>query len=123
MVSATLLHHPQCSKSRQALALLEAEPQLALHLRLYQQQPLSAEELSTLLAQLIDPPSALVRTGDAAFQALGRSAEDLSHQEIISLLSEHPQLMQRPVLIIENQAKIGRPPEDLLSLLPTATQG
>ncbi|WP_416886265.1 ArsC/Spx/MgsR family protein [Marinospirillum sp.] len=123
MVSATLLHHPQCSKSRQALALLEKEPQVQLTIRLYQKAPLTANELNRLLDQLIDPSTALVRTGDATFQALGRPSEELSRQEIISLLSEHPQLMQRPVLIIENQAKIGRPPETLLSLLPTATQG
>lgn len=112
MAEVTLYHNPRCSKSRAALALLQGrgiEPVI----RRYLDTPLEAEELDRLLAALRLPPSAVVRTGEAAYKTLA----DRSEESLKVALLRSPILLERPIVISGERAVIGRPPERILELL------
>lgn len=112
----TLYHNPRCSKSRQALALLQekgAEPEL----RLYLEQPLTAAELKSLLSKLGVKPRELLRKGEAAYKELHLNDETLKDAALIKAMVENPKLIERPIGVKGASAIIGRPPENLLALL------
>lgn len=111
----TLLHNPRCSKSRIALQMLE-ESGLSFTVREYLQDPLSREELAELQGLLGLAPLDWTRTGEAEWSASGLSV-GASPEEVLDAIAKWPKLMQRPVLISEGAAKIGRPPEQLRELL------
>jgi arsenate reductase (glutaredoxin) len=113
----TLYHNPRCSKSRGARALLD-EAGVSYDVVEYLSAPPDRSTLDHLVAILVDPPSALVRTGDAAFRELEieRSALD-DPDVVVGLLVDHPALMERPVLVVGDRAVIGRPPERVHELL------
>jgi len=110
-----LYHNPRCSKSRQALAILEERGE-EFQTRKYMDDPLTEQELRTLLQQLNMTASELIRKGEAAFkeQALANASED---ELVVAMLSE-PKLIERPVLVVGQRAVVGRPPERILDLLP-----
>jgi arsenate reductase len=115
-VSALTIHHnPRCSKSRATLALL-SERGVALHIVEYLAQPLSREELVALGRKLGLPPSAWVRRGEAAFADAGLSATS-TEDEILDAMVKHPILIERPIVVRGERARIGRPPERVLELL------
>jgi arsenate reductase len=116
MTQITLYHNPRCSKSRQALALLQ-ERDIEPAIRLYLEQPLSVEELQHLLTLLGTPVRALLRDGEALYQELGLD-RSLSDTELLRQLAAHPILLQRPIAVCEGRAVIGRPPELIVELLP-----
>lgn len=117
MAEVRILHNPRCSKSRQALALLEergVEPTVVRYL----DEPLGRDELADLLGRLDAEPAALVRTGEALFKELGVDRATLGDADVVAdLLAEHPRLMERPVVIAGGRAVIGRPPEQVLELI------
>lgn len=116
MTAPVLLHNPRCSKSREALALLQAngiEPQILRYL----ETPLDAAALKTLLKQLGLPARALLRTGEEAYKTLGLANPDLDTDALIAAMATHPQLVERPVFVHRGHAIIGRPPERVLALL------
>jgi len=115
MTTLTLYHNPRCSKSRQALALLD-EAGVDYQTRLYLKEPLDATEIKTLIAQLDVPASALVRTKEADYAASGLSA-DSAADAIANALAAYPKLMERPLLSDGKSARIGRPPEHILELI------
>ena len=110
-----LLHNPNCSKSRSAKALLN-ERGVEYVERHYLDQPLSVEELRELRAKLDTPPSAWVRRKEKAY-ATARLRADSSEDQLLEAIAEHPVLMERPILIHGETARIGRPPESILELL------
>jgi arsenate reductase len=113
----TLFHNPRCSKSRGARALLD-DAGVGYRVVEYLKSPPTRAELEHLVAILMGPPAALVRTGDAAFRELGVGASALSEPAaVVDLLVAHPGLMERPVLVVGDRAVIGRPPERVLDLL------
>lgn len=115
-MTVTILHNPRCSKSRQTLALLQehgVEPQV----REYLQQPLSAEELELLIQQLGVEAKQLVRSKEDEFKQTGLSLDSASAQELITAMVATPKLMERPVVITDKGARIGRPPEQVLEIL------
>jgi arsenate reductase (glutaredoxin) len=112
---AVLYVHPDCSKSRGAVALLQAHG-VEFERRDYLAQPLDADELRALIAALGVPARALVRIDDTSSQAL-LPAADLEDGAVVELLRRHPALMQRPVLRVGERAVIARPPERVLELL------
>lgn len=115
-----LFHNPRCSKSRQALALLE-ERGAPVEVVRYLDEPPTRHELEVLLDQLDDEPAALVRTGDAAFRDAGLKADDLtSRDRVLDVLETHPALLQRPVVVHGGRAVIARPPERAIDLLDGA---
>ena len=110
-----LLHNPRCSKSRATLALLE-ERGVDFQVRAYLEDGLSRQELQSVAERLGRKPSQLVRTKEAAFAEAGCSATS-TDEEILDAMAAHPILLERPILIRGSRAAIGRPPEDVLSLL------
>ena len=111
-----LYHNPGCSKSRQALQLLREqgiEPEIVEYLK----QPPSALELTHLLSRLGIPARELMRTQESAYQEAGLARADATEDELIAAITEHPILLQRPILEYGDRAVIGRPPERLLELL------
>lgn len=112
----TLYHNPRCSKSRQALQLLQEqgiEPQL----RKYLDEPLNLDELKQLLSQLDMTPRQLMRTGEEIYRELDLTNTELDDAQLLDALLLHPRLIERPILSNGKQALVGRPPEQLLQLL------
>ncbi|MGB0224192.1 MULTISPECIES: arsenate reductase (glutaredoxin) [unclassified Marinobacterium] len=114
-MSITILHNPRCSKSRQTLALVE-EQGAELTVREYLKEPLSADELRQLIAALGVTPIDLVRTKEDEFKLAGLTKES-SADALIDAMVEYPKLMERPVVINGDKARIGRPPEQVLEIL------
>ena len=115
MKNITIWHNPRCSKSRQALALLEAagvNPEVVKYL----ENPPAKTELEAALKKLQISPAELVRRGEAVFKTLMLS-EKSSDQEWISAMVNNPILIERPVIMNDDRAVIGRPPENVRDLL------
>ncbi len=115
-MSITLLHNPRCSKSRQALQLLQ-EKRIEPQLRLYLETPPDQDELRTLLGQLGIAPRDLLRTGEQAYKDNNLKDTSLSDDELIEAMVKHPKLIERPIAIKGDTAIIGRPPENVLELV------
>ncbi|MEH6649361.1 MAG: arsenate reductase (glutaredoxin) [Motiliproteus sp.] len=116
MSNITLYHNPRCSKSRQALQLLQekgVEPQL----RLYLETPPSRDELVTLLEQLAIEPRLLMRKGEQEFKDNNLKDTVLSNDVLIDAMVTYPKLIERPIAIKGDKAVIGRPPENVLDLI------
>jgi arsenate reductase (glutaredoxin) len=113
----TIFYNAKCSKSRQALALIEeqGEPFTVIE---YLKTPPDRSTLEAILARLPGPPIELVRTDDPSFRELGLDEESLTTVAgVIDVLVSHPELMQRPVVLRGDTAVIARPPELVASVL------
>jgi arsenate reductase len=110
-----LLHNPRCSKSRATLALLE-ERGVSFETRLYLEDPLDTQELGELGQRLGRPILEWTRKKEGAFGAAGLS-KDSGDAEVREAMQAAPILMERPIVIRGDRAAIGRPPEDVLTLL------
>ena len=111
----TIWANPRCSKSRGAEALL-AERGIEVERVLYLDTPPRREELERVLRLLgTDDPRALVRTGEPAYRELGLAGAD--REALLDALAEHPELIERPVVVRGDRAVVARPPERLLELL------
>jgi arsenate reductase len=111
-----LYHNPRCSKSREALRLLEAKG-VAPRLRLYLETPPDMAELKRLLTKLALGPRDLMRRKEARYKELGLDDPSLSDAALIRAMAENPVLIERPILIRGNRAVIGRPPEKVLEIV------
>lgn len=117
MLDYILWHNPKCSKSRAALALLHergVEPAVVDYLR----HPPHADEIARVAAAL-GSARALLRDAEPEYAELGLGASELDDAALVAAMAAHPKLIQRPVLILGDQAEIGRPTERLLRLLPS----
>jgi arsenate reductase len=112
----TLYHNPRCSKSRQALQLLQ-ERGVDIHLVPYLEQPPTALQLTTLLGQLGIDARALLRSGEAEYKALNLADAALGEDALVAAMAAHPRLIERPIAVRDGRAVIGRPPERVLELL------
>jgi len=110
-----LLHNPRCSKSRQARELLEARG-VAFAERRYLEEPLDRAELEDLAARLCRPIGEWVRRKESAFADAGLDG-DSDESALLDAVAAHPILMERPILVRGERARVGRPPEDVLALL------
>ncbi len=111
-----IYHNPRCSKSRQTLALLEEQgvkPEVIEYLK----TPPSVAALSDIIGQLGISARQLLRKGEAEYKDLNLADESLSEQQLIQAMCDHPKLMERPIVIYNGKAKIGRPPEAVLEIL------
>jgi arsenate reductase (glutaredoxin) len=110
-------HNPRCSKSRQALALLE-ESGVTPDVRRYLDDPPDAEELRRVLGLLGLAPWELVRMGEPDAKELGlRDWDRADHDRWIDAMVTHPKLIERPVVIAGDRAVVGRPPEAVRGLV------
>ncbi len=110
-----IYHNPRCSKSRATLELLEShglQPEIIEYLRV----PPAPAALRSLVSKLGVAAASLVRTSDAAFAETGVDLRTATDEDIFCLLAEQPKLLQRPIVEVENAARIGRPPERVLEL-------
>jgi len=118
MAKVTIFHNPNCSSSRAATEIAE-EAGIAVDIRRYQlkaERP-TVEELRTLLDALEDEPTALVRR-DATFERLGLTDADVqTAEQVAEVLAAHPELIQRPVLVADGAAVIGRPKDRIAPFL------
>lgn len=112
-----LYHNPRCSKSRQTLQLLQdrgVEPEIVLYL----ESPPSAAQLDDICKALGKPPEQLIRFKEARAKELGITASDTrSRAQWLKLMVENPILIERPIAWLKGKAALGRPPEDVLTLL------
>ena len=114
MSKTQIWHNPRCSKSRQTLALLEAEG-IKAEVILYKDNAPSAADIRAVLAALNMGPRGLIRQKDAAFVAL-ELATDAADEALIAAMVEHPEIIERPVVRHAEMAALGRPPESVLKL-------
>ena len=108
-------HNPRCSKSRQALALLE-QHNIAATVVLYLKTPPSRARLEQVLHLLDQPVLAMVRHKEPLFKTLGLS-QSSTDAALFEALANHPSLIERPIVLTETAAVIGRPPDAILTLL------
>jgi len=117
MTAMTLYHNPRCSKSRSALQLLE-DRGLSPTIVRYLDTPLNTAQLQTLLDKLGISPRQLLRTGEDEYKTLGLSDPQLTDAQLIDAMVSQPKLIERPILVVGDRAIIGRPPENVLEILP-----
>ncbi|UQB43299.1 arsenate reductase (glutaredoxin) [Thiomicrospira microaerophila] len=114
---AKIYHNPRCSKSRNALQMLNQKGYQVKEVR-YLENPPSAEELAELCQKLACKATDIIRSNEVLFQAMGLQLDDLrDDQAWFELLSQHPKLIQRPIVVIGEQAVIARPTECLETLM------
>ena len=111
-----IYHNPRCSKSRQTLALLKEhgiDPQIILYL----EEPPKPKQIKTLLSQLSMDARALVRKGEADYKEQGLADKSLSDAHLIKMMCQFPKLIERPIVVKDKVAVLGRPPENTLALI------
>jgi arsenate reductase len=110
-----LLHNNRCSKSRCALELIK-DVKDDLKVRKYLEDPLSKKEIQALLVKLKLSAQDIIRKGEKEFKD-NFKGKNLTEEEWIDAIVEHPKLMERPIFINGNRAVIGRPPERVFEIL------
>ncbi len=115
-MAVKIYHNPRCTKSRQTLQLLKdhgIEPEVIEYLK----TPPSVEELTDILQKLDMEPRALLRKQETEYKANGLDNSALDKQSLINGMVNHPILIERPIVLANGKAAIGRPPENVLSIL------
>jgi len=115
-MAVQIYHNPRCSKSRQALQLLRErgiEPEIVEYLK----TPPDRQTLEQLLDLLGIEPRELMRTKEKEYREAGLDDPDLSRSQLIDAMVAHPKLIERPIVIKDGRAAIGRPPERVLELV------
>lgn len=110
-----IYHNPRCRKSREGLAILEASGQ-EFDIVKYLNNPLSVSELSEIIQLLGITPEKLVRKNEKIWKE-NYKGKELTDAEIIQAMVEHPKLIERPIVVHNKKAVIGRPPEDINKIL------
>lgn len=118
MKEVTIYHNPRCTKSRETLTLLEQhgiKPQVVLYL----DTPPSVTTLKELLQQLgFSDARQLMRTKEDLYKTLNLADKALTQDQLLQAMSENPKLIERPIVVYQGKARIGRPPEQVLEILP-----
>lgn len=110
----TIYHNPRCSKSRQTLQLIE-QASIEFTIVEYLKVPLTISQIKTLLTLLKIPPIEMMRTKETEFVEL--SLKNATDEQLITAMSTHAKLIERPIVTDGSVAIIGRPPENVLPLL------
>ena len=114
---ALIYHNPRCSKSREALQLL-ANHGVDVEVVDYLATPPSPDTLRGLTAKLGQSARTLLRFQDDLAAEMKLSPDDVrSEDEWLTLLAQHPRLIERPIVVVGERAIVGRPPETVLALL------
>ncbi|QLB12387.1 arsenate reductase [Bisgaardia hudsonensis] len=112
-----IYHNPKCSKSRATLALLEKN-NIQPTIELYLQNPLSLEQLKELVKKLgISSAREMMRIKDELYTSLALDNPELNEDELLETIVKNPVLLERPIVVNGERACIGRPPENVLSIL------
>lgn len=110
-----ILHNPRCRKSREGLALLEAEGQDFMVIK-YLEDKLTVKNLTTIISKLDISPIDLVRKNEAIWKSEFKG-KDLNDAQIIEAMVANPKLIERPIVINKNKAVIGRPSDAIKTIL------
>ena len=115
-MSVTIYHNPRCSKSREALALIESKgvtPEVIDYLK----TPPSASELKDVLRKLGLKPRDILRTGEPLYRELNLGRTERDDAALIELMVANPILIERPIVVHGDRAALGRPPAKVLQIL------
>jgi len=116
MTDITFYHNPRCSKSRETLALIEQE-QHNIEIIKYLETTPSVEQIAILITQLgFTSARQLMRTKETLYKELNLAAEE-NESTLISAMQKNPKLIERPIVVANGKAAIGRPPESVLAIL------
>ena len=115
-MSVTIYHNPRCSKSRETLAMLESRGFIPRVIE-YLLNPPDTKTLTAIVKKLRVPARKLLRTKEAAYLENGLDNEKLTDVQIIAAIVNNPILMERPIVLANDKAAIGRPPENVLEIL------
>jgi len=110
-----IFHNPRCSKSRQGLAILN-DAKADFEIVEYLKTPPSEKEIKDILAKLKMEPIDLVRKNEAIWKE-NYKGKELSNEDIIKAMAKNPKLIERPIVIKDDKAVLGRPPENISSIL------
>ena len=115
--TVTIYYNPSCSKSRQTLEILE-QKNITPNIIEYMKEPPDKETIQKISGLLGVPPRDLLRTTEQVYKDAGLDDTDLTDDDILEALSECPSLLQRPIVIVDDEkAVLGRPPENVLEIL------
>ncbi len=115
-MTVKIYHNPRCSKSRATLQLLReqgVEPEIVEYLK----TPPNAEELEDILQKLDMQPRDLMRRKEPKYKAANLDDPALDRQALIDAMLATPKLIERPIVLANGKAAIGRPPENVLKIL------
>ena len=115
-MTVTIYHNSRCSKSRKTLVLLrerDIDPEIIDYLA----DPPDATELAALLDKLGMGVTEIMRTGEQDYRDAREELAAMSEADLIEWLCRHPKVMQRPIVVVDQQARLGRPPELVLEIL------
>ena len=112
----TIFHNPRCSKSRATLELLRAQGYQP-HIVEYLKNPPSESELTAMLKLLGMEPRELMRRKEEEYNRANLDDPGLTREDLIKALHEHPRLIERPIVLANGKAALGRPPESVLEIL------
>ena len=115
-MKATIYHNPRCSKSRQTLALLE-EKGVDVEIIEYLKTPPSQKTLQDILTKLSIEPLDLMRKKESVFSELKLKDKAEDTAALLDAMVENPILIERPIVVTNDKAAIGRPPESVLTIL------
>ena len=116
MTDVTIYHNPRCSKSRETLALLE-NTDANISIVKYLDTPLSIDSLQQIITLLgFDSARQLMRTKEAIYKELTLK-EEQNESVLLTAMIENPKLIERPIVLANGKAAIGRPPESVLSII------
>jgi arsenate reductase len=115
-MDVTIYHNPRCSKSRQALQFLQekgVEPSIIEYLK----TPPDSNTLDSILTMLNIEPRELMRKQEAEYKEQGLNDDSLSRDQLIAAMVEHPKLIERPIVVTNGRAAIGRPLENVMEIV------
>lgn len=115
-MSVIIYHNPRCSKSRATLDILQSE-NTDLKIVKYLETPPTEEELKNILTMLKLTPQDLMRKNEAEYKQAGLDQANLSVDEQIKRMIQYPKVIERPIVVNNNKAIIGRPPGNVKSIL------
>ena len=115
-MNVTIYHNPRCSKSRKTLDLLrerDIDPEIIDYIA----DPPNSTEMVALLDKLGMGVTDIMRTGEQDYRDAREELSTMSEADLIEWLCRHPKVMQRPVVVVDQRARLGRPPEQVLEIL------
>jgi arsenate reductase len=114
--TVTLYHNPRCSKCRATMQLLE-DNDIQANVVEYLNSPPDADTLASLLDMLGLEPRELMRQHEAEYREAGLDNPELTREQLIAAMVKYPKLIERPIVVSNGKAAIGRPPERVLDIL------
>ena len=115
-MATTIYHNPRCSKSRQTLQLLN-DNNVEADVVEYLKTPPDANTLKDILGKLGLKPRQLMRTKEDIYKELNLNDVSLTDEQLIQAMIENPKLIERPIVVKDGKVAVGRPPENVLSIL------